>query len=74
MTQPFKTIERTGYLGQVSATIGLAFLLYTQKALCGLHEPLKSNETSLDKAIQSVIDTFVICQRTLDQFANLLIH
>ena len=64
--QPLKTIERTGYLGQVSAKIGLAFLFYTQKALGGLHEPLKSNETSLDKAIQSVIDMFVIYQRTLD--------
>ena len=70
VTQPFKTIERTGYLGQVSAKIGLASLLYTQKALGGLLELLKGNDPNIDKAIQSVRDIFVISQRTLDQFAR----
>ena len=69
-SQPFKSIEKIAYQGQVASRMGLISVCYLQQALGLLLKNLKSESPNLDEAVQNVRDLFAISTKTLDQFAR----
>ena len=69
-SQPFKSIEKIGYQGQVAARLGMISICYTQQALGNLLTNLKSSSPNLDEAIQNVRDIFAMSTKSLDQMAR----
>lgn len=68
--QPFKSIEKVAYQGQVAARMGIISTCYAQQALSALLQNLKSQSPNMDEAIQNVRDIFAISTKTLDQFCK----
>ena len=69
-SQPFKSIEKVAYQGQVAARMGIISTCYAQQALSALLQNLKSESPNMDEAIQNVRDIFAISTKTLDQFCK----
>ena len=69
-SQPFKSIEKIAYQGQVASQMALISVCYSQQALGLLLKNLKSESPNLDEAVQNVRDLFAISTKTLDQFAR----
>lgn len=70
VSQPYKSIEKTAYLGQTAAKMGIASLIYIQKALGTLVSSLSERSPNLDKAVKTVKDVFAMSQKSLDQAAR----
>ncbi|KAK3093551.1 hypothetical protein FSP39_017216 [Pinctada imbricata] len=62
-----KGIESSAYQGQIAARMGIISVTYIQQALGLLLNNLKSTNSNLDSAIQSVRDIFEMSTKTLDQ-------
>lgn len=69
-SQPFKSIEKIAFQGQVASRMGLISVCYSQQALGLLLKNLKSESPNLDQAVQNVRDLFAMSTKTLDQFAR----
>ena len=69
-SQPYKSIEKIAYQGQVAARLGVVSLCYTQQALGLLLSNLKRESPNLDEAVQNVRDIFAMSTKSLDQMAR----
>ena len=69
-SQPYKSIERIAYQGQVAARMGIISICYTQQALGKLLNNLKSSSPNLDEAVQNVRDIFAMTTKSLDQMSR----
>ena len=69
-SQPFKSVEKIGYQGQVAARLGMIKICYTQQALGNLLNNLKSSSPNLDDAVQNVRDSFAMLTKSLDQITR----
>ena len=69
-SQPFKSMEKIAYQGQVAARLGIVTLCYTQQALGLLISNLKRDSPNLDEAIQNFRDIFALSTKSLDQMAR----
>lgn len=68
--QPFKSIEKIAYQGQIASRMGIISVCYAQQALSLLLNNLKGSAPNLDEAVQNVRDIFAISTKSLDQFAR----
>ena len=59
-SQPYKSIEKIAYQGQVAARLSVVCLCYTQQALGVLLSNLKRESPNLNKAVQNVRDIFAM--------------
>lgn len=69
-SQPFKSIEKIAYQGQLASRMGIISVCYAQQALGLLLKNLKSSSPNLDEATQNVRDLFAMSTKSLDQFAR----
>lgn len=69
-SQPYKSIEKIAFQGQVAARMGIISICYTQQALGSLLNNLKSTSPNLDEAIQNVRDIFAMSTKSLDQMSR----
>lgn len=69
-SQPFKSLEKIAFQGQVAARLGIISICYTQQALGQLLNNLKSSSPNLDEAVQNVRDIFAMSTKSLDQVAR----
>ena len=69
-TQPFKSIEKIAFQGQLAACMGIISLCYAQQALGLLLTNLKKDSPNLDQAVQNVRDIFAISTKSLDQMCR----
>lgn len=69
-SQPFKSMEKIAYQGQVAARMGIISMCYAQQALGSLLQNLKGNTPNIDEAVQNVRDIFAISTKALDQFCR----
>ena len=69
-SQPYKSIEKVAYQGQMAARMGIVSLCYGQQALSALLHNLQSNSPNMDQAVQNVRDIFAITTKSLDQMAR----
>lgn len=69
-SQPFKSMEKIAYQGQMAARMGIVSLCYAQQALGLLLTNLKSASPNLDEAVQNVRDIFAISTKSLDQMCR----
>ena len=69
-TQPFKSIEKIAFQGQLAARMGIISLCYAQQALSLLLTDLKNDSPNLDQAVQNVWDIFAISTKSLDQMCR----
>ena len=69
-TQPFKSIEKIAFQGQLAARMGIISLSYAQQALGLLLTNLKKDSPNLDLAVQNVRDIFAISTKSLDQMCR----
>jgi hypothetical protein len=70
VSQPHKAVEKAAYSGQIAAKVGIASVIYMQKALGQLLSTLKDSSPNMDRAVQTVKDLFCMSQKSLDQFAR----
>ena len=66
-SQPYKSIERIAFQGQVAARMGIISLCYSQQAMGLLLKNLKSESPNLDEAIQNDRDLFAMSTKSLAQ-------
>ena len=69
-TQPFKSVEKIAYQGQVAARMGIISVCYTQQALGCLLNNLSGKSPNLDEAVQNVRDIFAMSTKSLDQMSR----
>lgn len=69
-SQPFKSMEKIAYQGQVAARMGIISMCYAQQALGSLLQNLKGSTPNIDEAVQNVRDIFAISTKALDQFCR----
>lgn len=69
-SQPFKSLEKIAYQGQIAARMGIVSLCYTQQALGLLLNNLSSKSPNLDEAVQNVRDIFAMSTKSLDQMSR----
>lgn len=69
-SQPYKSMERIAYQGQVAARMGIISICYTQQALGNLLNNLKSSSPNLDEAVQNGRDIFAMSTKSLDQMSR----
>ena len=69
-SQPYKSIEKIAFQGQVAARMGIISLCYSQQAMGLLLKNLKSESPNLDEAIQNVRDLFAMSTKSLDQLSR----
>lgn len=69
-SQPFKSMERIAFQGQVAARMGLITLCYAQQALGSLLQNLQAKDPNMDEAVQNVRDIFAISTKSMDQMAR----
>ena len=69
-TQPFKSIEKIAFQGQLAARMGIISLCYAQQALSLLLTDLKNDSPNLDQAVQNVRDIYAISTKSLDQMCR----
>ena len=55
-TQPFKSVAKIAYQGQVAARMGIISVCYTQQVLGRLLKNLRGKSPNLDEAVQNVRD------------------
>ncbi|MEW8487239.1 MAG: hypothetical protein AB2705_18835 [Candidatus Thiodiazotropha sp.] len=58
--QPYKSMEKIAYQGQVAARMGIISICYALQALGWLLQNLKSSSPNMDEAIQNVRDIFAV--------------
>lgn len=68
--QPYKSMEKIAFQGQMAARLGIISLCYTQQALGLLLSNLKKDTPNLDEAVQNVRDIFAMSTKSLDQVAR----
>ena len=68
--QPYKSIEKIAFQGQVAARMGIISLCYSQQAMGLLLKNLKSESPNLDEGIQNVRDLFAMSTKSLDQLSR----
>ena len=61
--QPFKSMEKIAYQGQVAARMGIISMCYAQQALGSLLQNLKSSSPNMAEAVQNVQDILLSLQR-----------
>ena len=69
-TQPFKSLEKIAYQGQVASCMGIIPVCYTQLALGRLLNNLRGKSPNLDEAVQNVRDIFTMSTKSLDQMSR----
>ncbi|MCG7878005.1 MAG: hypothetical protein N0C90_16985, partial [Candidatus Thiodiazotropha endolucinida] len=69
-SQPYKSIEKIAFQGQVASRMGIVSVCYAQQALGLLLRNLQSTELNVDEAIQNVRDLFAISTKSLDQLSR----
>ena len=69
-SQPYKSMEKIAYQGQIAARLGIISLCYTQQALGLLLSNLKKDSPNIDEAVQTVRDIFAMTTKSLDQVAR----
>ena len=69
-TQPYKSVEKIAYQGQVAARMGIISVCYTQQALGRLLNNLSGKSPNLDEAVQNVRDIFAMSTKSLDQMSR----
>ena len=69
-SQPYKSIEKIAFQGQVAARMGIISLCSSQQATGLLLKNLKRASPNLDEAIQNVRDLVAMSTKSLEQLSR----